>query len=150
MLLFIQISIQLTFLFFNAFNPQNVHTEISFFKTHAICIKMIHYDIDTLNGTVFIYGYDNETHSTQCLEPLLIPDPTDEANYLSDDAFCSDTNQSSYRVVDYLDFGVRNFTAASSFSTIVSADRHVINIFSLCCTIYYLLSYLLNRRHVRI
>lgn len=148
--------------FFSSFSSficselQNVHTEISFYKIHAICIKLTHYDIDSLNGTIYIYGYDNVTHSIQCNGPLLVPDPTDEANFLSDDAFCSYTNLSSYRVVDYLDFGMRNGsldnlrerndTAAMSLSTIVIADYYVINVFSLCCTIYYLL----NLSHIRV
>lgn len=144
-----------------SFSNQNVNTEISFFKPHAICLKWTHYDIDSLNITVFVYGFDNTTHSENCTEPLLNPtDSAEEDNYTSDEEFCNYVNSSSYRRVDYLDFGLNNgdlvdnlFDNRTNNQTsiarpiLLAADAHVINLI-LCCSVFYLLSYFVNARQL--
>lgn len=124
-------------------------------------MRITHYDIDSLNGTVFIYGYDNTTHSKDCTQPLLTPDPTNvTSSFLYENLqFCSNADPSSNRSVEYINY-VRgrnedldnlldgrdvfeNGTTSASVATNV-VSVYVINVFLSSVLFFNLLSYFVN------
>lgn len=49
----------LTCLYALSHRLQNIQTEITFFKRHMICLRIMDRFVYSLNGTVVVYGYDN-------------------------------------------------------------------------------------------
>lgn len=122
-------------------------------------MKITHYDIDSLNGTVFIYGYNDSIHSTNCSQPLLTPDPTNLTN-IENLQFCSNEYESNqtfdnqdyvrgrYEDLANLSDG-RNDTNADSETDVSSSASYalsvyVINVFLSSVLFFNLLSYSVN------
>lgn len=72
---------------------------MSIYESVAVCYTFTHFD-PSLNVTISIYGL-NLSHSVNCAEQLLYPDPFQN---FTNEWFCDSANKSLYQKVDFLNF----------------------------------------------